>query len=72
MMDEKRRKFLKILFIGGSLGLLAKFFGGDLFRLIFGSKPIENLGNFQVSKNGNNMIFFDKKGDVIFIIDNDK
>jgi hypothetical protein len=71
-MDNKRRKFLKILFIGGGFGLLVKFFGIDLFKLISGSQSIENLGNFQVSKNGDNMIFFDKKGKEIFIIDNDK
>ncbi len=67
-----RRKFLKLLLIGGGVILLGKIFGSGLnFFSDFQKKKEKNFQNFRAAEEGNEIIFYDQKGEKIFIIEKD-
>jgi hypothetical protein len=72
-MNHNRRKFLKILAIGGGMALVSKFFGAGILGFFSPDKgqsiTRKNIGNFQVEESKDGLTIFSKKGEEIFIID---
>ena len=71
-MRQSRRKFLKLLLIGTGILVLGKIIG--LKWLISDNsegKKIANLGNFKVANSGNQLDFFNKKGERVFVLHED-
>ena len=73
-MNQNRRKLLKILAIGGGVGLFAKFFGTSTIDLITGRNEDAidpgNLNNFKIKESGEGMTVYSKDGEELFVIDN--
>ena len=72
-MDQNRRKFLKILLIGGGTLLVGKFLGPIILDFFSrGPKVEQDFGNFRVSEDKKELIISDQTGEEIFIIDKEK
>lgn len=75
-MNQNRRRFLKLLVIGGSFGLITKFFGSDLLNLFQGRKEDtvdqKNFDKFNIIENDNGLKVYSKNGEELFVIDNEK
>ena len=72
-MNFQRRKFLRLLLLGGGtflLGLLGKFFS-PVSSLFSGSKSRreKDFKNFKVIEEKDKLIFIDKTGEEILILD---
>ena len=75
-MKQSRRKFLKLLLVGSGILVLGKVVGlkwlfPDNFSDNMESKEIADLDNFKVVKSGNQLDFFNKKGERIFVLHED-
>lgn len=71
-MRQSRRKFLRLLLIGTGILILGKIIG--LKWLISDSsegKKMADLGNFKVASSGNQLDFFNKKGERVFVLHED-
>jgi hypothetical protein len=80
-MNPVRRKFLRLLLISGGVLIFVKFFGSKLFSFLsslFGQQEdfsekgtsVKMLGeDFKVLESENKLVFFNKKGEEIFSID---
>lgn len=71
-MRQSRRKFLKLLLIGSGILVLGKIIG--LKWLTSGrsdNKKMVDLGNFKVADSGDQLDFFNKKGEKIFVLHED-
>jgi hypothetical protein len=65
-MNQNRRKFLKILLIGSGLLFVWRF-----LPIRFSSSKEKGLnlgGNFRVTEDGEKLIFFNQKGEKIFVL----
>lgn len=72
-MDQKRRKFLKILLVGSGVLLAGKIFGSRILDFFFpDSKTTKDFENFRVSENKGELTISDQSGEEIFIIDKGK
>lgn len=73
-MNRNRRRLLKILVIGGGVGLFAKFFGESSLNLLTGRNndviDAAHLTNFQIKESEDGMTVYSKKGEELFVIDN--
>lgn len=72
-MHIERRKFLRLLLLGGGaflIGLLGKFFS-PVSNLFSGSKSRreKDFKNFKVVEEKDKLIFIDKTGEEILILD---
>lgn len=67
---------MKFLFVGGTLGVLAKIFGRDLFDFFsgFSSDAVvkRNFKSFDVEESGETLSIFSKNGEEVFVIDDEK
>lgn len=75
-MDNNRRKFLKIILIGGGTILVGKVFGPLFLRFLDGSYTKTNSSttktnstDFQVVQNNRRLSIYDNSGEEIFQID---
>jgi len=69
-MDQKRRKFLKVLLVGGGVLLVGKLFSSRVLSLFSSDSKIEkDFESFKVSEDKNGLIISDRNGHEIFIID---
>jgi hypothetical protein len=71
-MDKNRRNFLKIMLIGGGTVVLGKVLGPVLSKLVDGASGETNFRNFKMAENRKGLTVYDKKGEEIFIMDNQK
>jgi len=76
-VNENRRKFIKLVLIGGGTILVGKVFSPLLLRFLDSSstktQPTAktNSGDFQVVENKNRFSIYDNSGEEIFQIDNE-
>lgn len=72
-MNKNRRKFLKILVIGGGVLVVGKVFGPRLLEFLSPTpKVAKDFENFNVTEDKKGLTISDKKGEEIFIIDEGK
>ena len=71
-MRQSRRKFLKLLLVGSGILVLGKIVGLKwLFSDNVENEKMADLSNFKVVKSGNQLDFFNKKGERIFVLRED-
>ena len=71
VVDKKRRKFLKILAIGGGTLVVGKIYGGSVMDFFTPSKT-EGFKNFNVTEKGDQFTVSSKNGQEVFVMDNGK
>ena len=75
-INQNRRRFLKFLAVGGGAGLLGSIFGSSVWDFFTGrtSDTIDqkNFVGFRIVQEGKILKVFSKKGEPIFIIDDEK
>jgi hypothetical protein len=76
-VNESRRKFLKIIFVGSGAVLMERIFG-PLYSKFFSDTSAKGDSsakavpdNFKVAKNGDGLAIYDSAGEEIFQIDNE-
>jgi hypothetical protein len=71
-MKQSRRKFLKLLLTGSGILILERIFG---LRWLSSdsteTKKIADLGDFKIVKSGNQLNFFNQKGEKLFVLSKD-
>ena len=71
-MDKERRKFIKVLLIGGTSFIVGKTLG-PLFSRFFEATPANSKNEstaFNIIQNNKKLSIFDDSGEEIFQIDN--
>lgn len=73
VQNTSRRTFLTVGLTGAAAFILGKIFGEDLAKL-FESEPqydgeIKKLGNFTVIESDDEVVFKDRSGEDIFVVD---
>lgn len=75
-MNTNRRKFLKLLVLGGGFALISKIFGDDVVNFFDNRKEdavnAKNFDNFDIIENNNGLKIYSKNGEELFVIDNEK
>lgn len=66
-VDENRRKFLKIIFVGSGVLLMERVLGPLFSRFSGNSKT--SFKNFRVTENNKRLSIYDSSGEEIFQID---
>lgn len=71
-VNRNRRTLIKFIALGGAAFLLGKFLG-PLINTLQGDTVIDEktLGNYKVTETGREVIFSDRSGNAVLIIDKD-
>jgi len=71
-MKQSRRKFLKLLLMGGGILILGKIFGSKwLSSENIKVKKTTNLSKFKIVESGDQLNFFNQKREKLFVLRED-